>query len=338
MAKAIFFILLYWLTLGTAQAAEKIWGDLTLSKQEGIQSGWTIRYLPGFKLFTEKDEGWNGQLLAQAHLEQNHQQGLSDETYEAHRLYLRAYDDHWDVRLGLQEIRFGPASILRSLQWFDDWSLSDRTNFTTGVKALLLRYDGLDNQSLWLWAMPGDTGPEKELRLAADTQSGGRLSLPWSFGEGGFTYHQSRWIDQTLEQRRGLDLFLDLGLGLWYEGSRNERQRDDLALDGDQQQTLGLDYSFLISENKLYLLWEGQRLETPNSLVERDSAMISLGLSLMDELRLIFLQERERFQSGLLEWSHTTDDWLISLQAVQVIDQINEEKGNQVILTLQWSH
>ena len=56
-----------------------------------------------------------------------------------YRCFARLSHQRSAVRVGLQQLNFGPGRILRALQWFDQLDSRDPTQFTLGVYGALLR-------------------------------------------------------------------------------------------------------------------------------------------------------------------------------------------------------
>ena len=69
---------------------------------------------------------------------------------------MRYSSDQFELRLGLQKINFGSASMLRPLMWFDQMDPRDPLHLTDGVWGLLARYYFLNNANIWLWGLYGN--------------------------------------------------------------------------------------------------------------------------------------------------------------------------------------
>jgi hypothetical protein len=83
----------------------------------------------------------------------------SDAAIKPYRLWMRYSTDQLELRLGLQKINFGSASILRPLMWFDQMDPRDPLHLTVGVWAFLGRYYFLNNANIWLWGLYGNHDP-----------------------------------------------------------------------------------------------------------------------------------------------------------------------------------
>ncbi|MDO8896287.1 MAG: hypothetical protein Q7V19_01460, partial [Bacteroidales bacterium] len=74
----------------------------------------------------------------------------ADANLKPYRFWARYSGDQLELRLGLQKINFGSASMLRPLMWFDKVDPRDPLQLTDGVWGLLGRYYFLNNANLWL--------------------------------------------------------------------------------------------------------------------------------------------------------------------------------------------
>jgi hypothetical protein len=77
-----------------------------------------------------------------------------------YRLWARMSGPQYELRVGLQKINFGSASVLRPLMWFDTIDPRDPLQITSGVYGILGRYYFLNNANLWLWALIGNDEPK----------------------------------------------------------------------------------------------------------------------------------------------------------------------------------
>lgn len=186
-----------------------------------------------------------------------------------YRLWARFSDDQLEIRLGLQKINFGSASMLRPLMWFDQMDPRDPLNLTDGVWALLARYYFLNNANIWLWGLYGNEGQRGwELIPSNDKKPefGGRLQLPIPHGEAALSYHHryadnrdmiifSSYHEKIPEDRFGFDARWDLKTGLWIEGSWTRKSIDLGTLTNQEIINAGIDYTFGIG-NGLYAVYE----------------------------------------------------------------------------------
>ncbi len=186
-----------------------------------------------------------------------------------YRGWIRYSTDQFELRLGLQKLNFGSATMLRPLMWFDQLDPRDPLKLTDGVWGLLARYYFLNNANLWLWTLYGNSGirgwetvPVNESK----PEFGGRVQLPVPRGEIAFTYHHrtadSRAMgamiasyDRIPENKFGFDIKWDLGAGLWLEGSYTNKQKDVGMFTNQLAINAGVDYTFGLG-NGLYIAYE----------------------------------------------------------------------------------
>ncbi len=182
-------------------------------------------------------------------------------TGKPYRGWLRYSTSQAEIRLGLQKINFGPAQILRSLQWFDNINPHDPTKTTEGVKAILGRYYFINNANIWLWGIWGDsneTSLDKFFYEEDNLEFGGRVQYPFKYCEAGFSTHHSKSDILTFdtETKYGIDLRWDLALGFWIESCINVYESSDTH-NYSRLSTIGTDYTFGIG-NGIYCLFEHQ--------------------------------------------------------------------------------
>ncbi len=189
-----------------------------------------------------------------------------------YRIWARYSTNQFELRLGLQKINFGSASMLRPLMWFDQVDPRDPLRFTDGVWGMLGRYYFLNNANIWFWALYGNDNPRgwEPVSSRKDVpELGGRLQLPLNKGEIAFSYNyrtaDSREISNTNpeiqafgripENKFGFDIKLDLVVGLWLEGSVTAKSKDLGMFSNQEIYNAGIDYTFGIG-NGLYLVYE----------------------------------------------------------------------------------
>lgn len=229
------------------------------SKQEVLFSG---RYLPelNYKIKLDSTRGFDFDAAANiSGTVSFHPFSSSNTTGDIHpyRLWARYTGKRYEVRLGLQKIDFGSATLLRPLQWFNQIDPRDPLQLTNGVYGALGRYYFPNNANIWLWTLYGN---EKTRGFdAVETNKkipefGGRFQYPVPKGEVAISYHHRTADSRDLtgvpafkkipEDRIGLDGKWDVGVGLWFEASYIHKSKDVGLLTNQALLTLGTDYTF----------------------------------------------------------------------------------------------
>ncbi|MCF7796734.1 MAG: hypothetical protein K9N11_05880 [Lentisphaeria bacterium] len=220
-----------------------------------------------------------------------------------YRSWLRWSTHQFEVRLGKQELNFGPARLLRSLRWFDARNPLDPLGLTQGVWAFTGRYYWLDNKNLWAWTIfnPRDLAMGIDLYPAERRtfQLGGRLQIPMGLGNLAVTIHEKVLAgSETPEWRIGLDGQWDVGVGLWFEAVRVMEPKSS-TIAWMNLVTLGGDYTFGIG-NGLYAVTEYQNIH--NSALDQPSqtfaAQLNYPIGFMDQLFLLTLYNDNLHFSG----------------------------------------
>ena len=156
-----------------------------------------------------------------------------------------------ELRVGLQKINFGSASILRPLMWFDRVDARDPLQFTDGVWGALGRYYFKDNSNIWLWALYGN----KESRpwdvgttSGGVPEFGGRVQIAVPGGEAAFTFHHRKSdleaISNIPENRYAFDIKLDVVVGLWLEAVWVNKSVSSGIFTNQEMINVGTDYTF----------------------------------------------------------------------------------------------
>ncbi len=289
-----------------------------------------VRYLPQLNVQRRSETGlmdFEASMNVNAALAWN----PSDSTFytsscKAYRLWMRYSTEQLEIRLGLQKINFGSATLLRPLMWFDQVDPRDPLQLTDGVWGLLGRYYFLNNANLWLWLLwPTDRPKSWETEPSNPNvpEWGGRLQYPLPRGEIGLSGHvrtvQVRSLDassraQPDERRIGIDGKWDWILGLWFEGAWIRRDQVG-GVDFDQSAwTLGADYTFAIGHGlnvlyeHLWVSWDQGALPF-NSARTFSGLSFSYPLSAFDQLYAIWYLDWKqkgvyRFLTWRRQWTH----------------------------------
>lgn len=190
----------------------------------------------------------------------------ADGNINLYRGWARYSTAQLEVRVGVQKINFGSATMLRALRWFDQVDPRDPLQLTEGVNAILGRYYFMNNANLWLWGLYGNKhtkGYEIVKTNKSIPEFGGRLQLPVLSGEAGISFHHrvadTRELadalnddvsnpipvdDEVPENRIGLDAKWDMIVGVWIEGVWVNKSKDLGMFTNQQILSLGTDYTF----------------------------------------------------------------------------------------------
>ncbi len=321
---------------------------------EGQASGWLasnpeksplsqvgLRYIPQFRVEGELMAGLQTDVelalnaYAAANLAKDHSPQY-DATMKLYRGWLRVSSRTFEVRVGLQKLSFGSATMLRPLMWFDALDPRDPLQMTDGVYGVLLRYYFLNNSNIWFWALYGNDerkGWELTPTEKKTAEFGGRIQTPLGNGEVAVSYHHrkadlTRLMTSTVlstnhsvpENRFALDGKWDIGPGIWFEAVVVHQQTDLADLRYQRQWTLGADYRFDVG-NGLTALAEYLRSETSDRLFGQANGIgfsalsLNYPLGLVDRLSGILYYDWTNDQwYRLVMWQRTYDDWTLYLQ------------------------
>jgi hypothetical protein len=210
-----------------------------------------------------------------------------------YRAWVRYSSGRFEIRGGLQKINFGSANILRPLMWFDRVDPRDPLKLTAGVTGIMSRYYFRNNANIWIWGLVGNDkskGWESVPSSLWRPEIGGRLQLPYPKGEIAFTWHnrEGRFADGSAaqlggaqffnENRFGIDTKVDLGVGLWAEGTVAKRSNPFIP-DYEKAFTVGADFTFGIGQG-LNVMAENMFISTSESFLASDNSLSLTGLSL----------------------------------------------------------
>lgn len=272
----ILLFLLFCTNFSQAQIKADFRGQISALHVSGFSDPYSnlssLRYIPELKLSGMKvgSMGFEAEFSANAnsYLEFFSPDSLhGNVTVKPYRASISLTGDQSELRLGLQKINFGSATMLRPLMWFDKIDARDPLQLTDGVYAALFRYYFLNNANVWLWGLIGNErvkGWEQFSTADWQPEFGGRLQLPAGTGEIALTTHyrtidpakpaiqglfQAQSLEAIPEFRLGLDGKWDLIAGLWFEASL-ERADYSKAFPElpmglySRKVTLGADYTF----------------------------------------------------------------------------------------------
>jgi hypothetical protein len=181
-----------------------------------------------------------------------------DGKIKPYRIWARYSSSQFEIRLGLQKINFGSASMLRPLMWFDRIDPRDPLQLTDGVWGLLGRYYFLNNANIWIWGLYGNPGPktwETGKTCKEIPEAGGRIQMPVPKGEVALSYHfreaDTRGMGDTIpsyarvpENRVGIDGKWDWLIGFWFEGAWIGKSKNTGIFTHEEILNFGADYTF----------------------------------------------------------------------------------------------
>ncbi|HRZ41687.1 MAG TPA: hypothetical protein P5228_03180 [Bacteroidales bacterium] len=304
-------------------------GWMQYGHRDEMPLGLGARYIPALKVqmhgktrgMLEIETSANVMLTMMAHPSDTM---TAEGIVKPYRLCVRYAADQYEIRLGLQKISFGSASMLRPLMWFDRLDPRDPLQLTDGVYALLGRYYFLNNTNIWLWGLYGneksgiwDLGNTRK-RIP---EAGGRFQFPLWKGELAFTGH-FRQVDTTAlqlqhagyshfpEGKLGIDGKWDVGPGIWFECTRVHKFREAGVLNNQTMANLGMDFTFAIlngiTVGAEYLLvsvhQDAWRLRDPYHLT---AVSASTPLSLSDHISaIVFAEWESRAGYAYLSYRH----------------------------------
>lgn len=176
-----------------------------------------------------------------------------------YRAWARYSGEQFELRLGLQKLNFGSASIIRPLQWFDDMDARDPLKFTTGVYGLMGRYYFLNNANIWAWVLYGNENA-RGFEIIKNNENipeyGGRVQFPVPRGEIALTYHHRTAdfrdiptmasYERISEDRYALDGKWDVEVGFWFEATYSHKSKNVGLLTNQTLLNIGIDYTFPI--------------------------------------------------------------------------------------------
>ncbi|MGD8777544.1 MAG: hypothetical protein PVH88_01125 [Ignavibacteria bacterium] len=251
----------------------------------------------------------------------------SDKDLKLYRLKLRFATAQSETRIGLQQLNFGPAQILRSLMWFDKIDPRDPLNMTDGVYGIRYRYSFLNNSGIWLWGLYGNEstkGYEVYSTAKKKPEFGGRYQFPVPDGEMAATFH-TREVNagnfEYRENRFALDGRWDIEIGFWFESVFQHSNSDLLPYKWQKNLTLGADYTFGIGSG-LYTVIEHMGVFASNKILGNDSDseisafMLSYPVGMFDNLSAIgyYSWNQKKFYQ-YTQWQRSYDSFLINIGA-----------------------
>lgn len=319
-----------------------------------------IRYIPSFSLFTPFADEYSFDIEASlkafsiAYFRSS-DKPFNEQDMSPYRAWMRFSASQYEIRLGLQKINFGSATVFRPLMWFDMIDPRDPLQITTGVYGLLGRYYFLNNTNIWIWALIGNDNPKGwELFPTAKWQPelGARIQFPVFNGEAALSYHRRimnlgsvaamfplPYDTLVSEQRFAFDGKWDIEVGFWIETSIVHHESELLLYDWEQALNIGIDYTFDIG-NGLNVLTEYFILENTDKIFQSGEgasfAALSMNypLGLLDRIgAIVYIDLESDDLYRFLSLQRTYDQWSFYLFAFWNPDEYkldtNSRESNQ---------
>ena len=250
-----------------------------------------------------------------------------------YRIWARYSRPQTEIRVGLQKINFGSATILRPLMWFDQIDPRDPLQLTDGVWGALGRHYFLNNANVWLWGLYGNKnrrGFDSAPSYHKLPEFGGRFQFPTKNGEAAFTYHFRKADVSELgsfdeshipEHRIAFDGKWDLTVGVWFEGTWIHKTQNVGLLTNQNLINVGMDYTFGVGNGlnvvaeQLLIAFDEKAFSFKNTnTLTAVSANYPFGL--FDNVSAIFYFDwaNEKLYNTL-QWQRSLGNWTLNLLA-----------------------
>lgn len=285
-----------------------------------------------------------------------------DGKIKPYRLWSRFSSAQTEIRLGLQKINFGSAQMFRPLMWFDSMDPRDPLQLTDGVWGGLFRYYTQKNSTFWLWGLYGNNkrkGWEMFPSSHSFPEIGGRAQIPIPKGEGAVNYHFRKADFETLglkdisENRFGLDIRLDITIGLWLESSWVHLNQNAGDFTNQQMLTLGTDYTFGIGHGlnttfeQFFYSHSNKGVDT-NNTISLSGLNLSYPLTMLDNFNaMVYYDWENRNFYNFLHWQrqlnhvtfHIIGYWNPKQYAIPTqLGSSNRFGGKGLQIMLVWYH
>ena len=340
--KYIFFCLILFVCVLTSSGQERDfsgqvsgWSILNFDNPFLTQGG--IRYIPDFK----SSDSIKEHLALKTNLSLNaYGNGLlynldsieTNSKLKPYRLNLGLYGNQFDLRIGLQKINFGSASLLRPLMWFDKIDPRDPLQLTDGVYGILGRYYFLNNANVWLWSLLGNKDTKGWEVFPSNNKMpelGGRIQYPVSTGELAVTYYYREGIfDGTFadtlsncngfsENRYAIDGKFDFKIGLWFETAIIHQNLDFTNQHYQRLLNIGTDYTFALG-NGLNVIAEYFAYQKTKSVFGNGSGIgfgamsLSYPINIINNVQaIVYYDFSNNDVYRFINFSWTYDNWMI---------------------------
>jgi len=260
----------------------------------------------------------------------------TDFKIKPYRLQFGFGGNQFDVRLGLQKINFGSASLLRPLMWFDRIDPRDPLQLTEGVYSVLGRYYFLNNANIWIWGLLGNKDTKGWENFSSNEKKpefGGRIQYPLLKGELALTYHYREGVidgtftdtltnrDGFSENRYAIDGKFDFEIGLWFEGALIHQNLDFTDQPYQRLINVGADYTFGLG-NGLNIITEYFTYQKTEDIlgkgdgIEFGAMSLSYPINIINNLQaIVFYDFTNNDFYRFVNFSWTYDNWMIYVSA-----------------------
>ncbi len=348
------FIVYFIITLCTVTSSQDVnfkgqlnsWISINPGKEFNAQGG--LRYIPTLNVEKQYNKlKFDTELSINTYGTVNYSKDslYSNGKFKPYRLWLRISSEQIELRIGLQKINFGSATILRPLMWFDQMDPRDPLQLTDGVYGLLVRYYFLNNANIWLWGLYGNKNT-KGWEFAPSNKNrpefGGRIQYPILTGELALSYHNREvefsqldtiypqyTLENSNENRLGIDGKWDIGIGLWFESVLKYQDIPENYRPWQQQLNLGFDYTFAIGNGLNIInefLWAGastSAFEFKNG-ISFSSLTLNYPVGLLDNIStIIFYNWTDNDWYRFINWQRTYDKISLYLMLFWNPDEFN---------------
>lgn len=319
--------------------SEQVIGWTVLNFDDPLLTQAGLRYIPDFKstLATTSSNLVKTNLAFNTYanaLLYNLDSTQTDFNLKPYRLNVSFSGNQFDVRLGLQKINFGSASLLRPLMWFDRIDPRDPLQLTDGVYSVLGRYYFLNNANIWLWGLLGNSDTKGWEIFPSNNKKpevGGRIQYPLLKGEVAITYHYREGIfentfadtltnrDGFSENRYALDGKFDFEVGLWFETALIHQNLDFSNMCYQRLINFGADYTFGIG-NGLNVIGEYFTYHKTKNVFNKGTGIEFTGISVNYPINIITslqaivfydITNKEYYRFINISWTY--DNWMIYL-------------------------
>jgi hypothetical protein len=298
-------------------------------ENEARQSQWGLRYLPEITVehAVSPDLAFDIEASLNGYVSHDTRDLAETSDLDLYRLKLRWTTAKTEFRLGLQKISFGPAFLLRPLQWFDRVDPRDPLHLTEGVYAALFKYTALNNANGWIWMLLCNDDPKGIDILPSDPdwpEAGGRVQYPVLNGEMAVSWHiremdlSDFYLADEIQQRLGVDGRWDIGVGFWFEAVAQHQEIPFVDYQWLKLTTVGMDYTFSIGKG-LHALGEHLIMSISEKLPEYgknyhfSAFSLNYPVSLFDAVSYIgYYEWDQNTYAQYASWQRTYDKWVVS--------------------------